>query len=43
MFKNGSWVLYQDNAPAHHAVCQDVFDDAHRVGTSTLLICRSPM
>ena len=39
MWKNGSWVLHQDKAPAHNTVCQDVFDEAqdHRVGTSTVL------
>ena len=39
MWKNSSWDLHQDNAQAHNAVCQDVFDEAqdHRVGTSTVL------
>jgi histone-lysine N-methyltransferase SETMAR len=39
MWKNGSWVLHQNNAPAHNALCQDVFDEAqdHRVGISTVL------
>ena len=35
MWKNGSWVLHQDNAPAHSAVFDEAQD--HHVGTSTVL------
>jgi len=39
IWKNGSWVLHQDNAPAHSALSVKTFDEAqdHRVGTSTVL------
>jgi len=39
MWKNSSRVLHQDNALAHHVVCQDVFDEAQdrHDGTSTIL------
>ena len=39
MWKNGSGVLHQDNALAHNAVCQVIFDEAqdHSVRTSTVL------
>ena len=39
MWKNGSWVLHQDNKPAHNAICQDIFDEAqdHHVVATPLL------
>jgi len=39
MWKNVSWVLHHDNAPAHNALSvKDVFDEAQdrHVGTSTV-------
>lgn len=39
MWKNASWILHQDNAPAHNAICEEVLGEKRHSsdGTSTVL------